>query len=111
MSHCPGVYLEDFITDQFSLVDEAGEHGTSIRRIYKGQQILTADQFAELVKILEPHREDVERYLEDYDEEDHGSWRDYSSYAMAHILDAPEFDRAEELLAAMDTPKTKGLSG
>ncbi len=109
MSHCPGVWLEDFITDWFRCVDGPGEHGTGIRRLYKGQKILSREQFAELVAVLEPHREDVEQRLCGYEEEDHGSWRDWSSYAFTHIEESPEFGRAEKLLAAMDTPETHGL--
>ena len=109
MSHCPGVWLEDYVTDQFMCVDVGGEHGTGIRRLYKGQTILTAEQFAEVIAIVEPHREAVENLLCEYDEEEHGSWRDWGGSAFAYIDASPEFEQAEKLIASWKTPKTKGL--
>lgn len=94
MSHCPGLKLEDWITDWWRLVDADGEHGTSIRRMYVGQLILSKEQFQALVAIYEPAREMIEYVLQDYNEEENGSWRDFCGYAFDGIPKEIE-DRAE----------------
>lgn len=81
MSHCPGLKLEDWITDQWRLVDAGGEHGTAIRRMYVGQLILSKEQFQGLVAIYEPSRASIEYILSEYSEEENGSWRDFCGYA------------------------------
>ena len=110
MSHCPGVTLEDWITDWYRLVDDAGDHGSGIRRCYKGQLILTADQFKTLVDIHEDIREHVERVMGDYDEEDHGSWRDYcGSFNVPDEMSEMADDYIKGLRGVV--PETPGLLG
>jgi hypothetical protein len=58
MSECPGYTLEDWLEDALMGVPKDSE------------------DFRQIVAILEPARGDIERYLDDYDEEEHG-WRDY----------------------------------
>lgn len=112
MSHCPGSKLEDWITDWHRLVDADNQHGSGIRWLYKGTLVLTAAQFAELVRIYEPHRAEIEHQLEEYSEEENGSWRDYCGYAFDFIPEAvgDEACRYVNALRA-SVPKTPGLSG
>lgn len=111
MSHCPGPYLEDWLTDWWRLVDADGQHGTGIRRLYTGQLILTKDQFQELVEIYKPFREEIEARLADYSEEENGSWRDYCGYAFDFIPEDVS-KNAEEYLRALrgKVPETEGLT-
>lgn len=85
MSHCPGHRLEDFLTDWYGVVDDKGECGTSIRRLYTGQLILNEEQFKKLVEIYEPAREAIENCIDLYDEENR-SWRDYRNSAVADCI-------------------------
>lgn len=112
MSHCPGLRLEDWITDWHRLVDADGEHGTAIRRFYQGQLILSKEQFAELVRIYEPLREEIERRLEEYSEEDCGSWRDWAYYAFDPIVNDLS-KKAEEYLKSLrgKVDETPGIMG
>jgi hypothetical protein len=70
MSSMDAPTLEFFIADSF--------HGPP----------LTEAQFKQLVTLLEPHREAIERQMrEDYDPEEH-SWRDYRNsmwYGLEHL--------------------------
>jgi hypothetical protein len=111
MSHCPGHTLEDFLTDWHSIVDDKGEHGTSIRRIYTGQLILSEEQFKKLVEIYEPTRETIENCISMYNEEENGSWRDYRNFVIAdRIPDAIEKVGCEYLESIKSQCKmTKGL--
>lgn len=63
MSHWPGPRLEHFLTDWWRLVHDGDMDEDSIRRCYAGQQILTAEQFAHLVALYEPCRDEIERLL------------------------------------------------
>lgn len=110
MSHCPGLALEDWITDWYRLVDSDGEHGTGIRRMYTGQLILNREQFKRLVEIHEPIRGHVEERLLDYSEEECGSWRDYCDcFSVPKEMAA----QAEEYLKSLrgNVPETPGLTG
>lgn len=113
MSHCPGTTLEDFVTDWFRVVDAAGEHGDGIRRLYEGQMVLGVVDFALLVAAMEPCREVVERLLSDFDEEEHGSWRDYCWQVIDDSLDKDAVAAAEAILEELKgkVPVTKGLGG
>lgn len=112
MSHCPGSSLEDWITDWHRLVDADKKHGSGWRWLYTGQLILTAEQFAELVKIYEPFRAGVEERLQEYNEEENGSWRDYAGYAFDFIPE-PVMETASVYLKSIESivPKTQGLAG
>jgi hypothetical protein len=93
-------------------VDAGGQHGTSIRRIYTGQLILSSEQFQGLVDIYLPFRGLIETVLEGYSEDENGSWRDFCGYAFDGI---PEelHDRAEKYVNSLrdQVPKTPGLGG
>jgi len=111
MSHCPGSTLEDWLTDAYHLVDAEGLHGSGIRRVYKGQLILTAEQFAGLVAIMEPVRDEIEFRLDEYTEEEYGSWRDYGivfDWVFEDREDGLE-EAAKAYLKGLDTPVTPGL--
>jgi hypothetical protein len=110
MSHCPGPDLEDWITDWWRLVDVDGQHGTSIRRLYAGQLILTKEQFQGLVEIYKPVREQIEERLSEYSEEENGSWRDYAGYAF-DFIPKDVTDKAEEYLRPLrgKVPETEGI--
>jgi hypothetical protein len=112
MSHCPGLRLEDWITDWWRLVDVDGEYGTAIRRMYVGQLILSKEQFQGLLAIYEPARELVERVLQGYSEEENGSWRDFCGYAFDGIPKEIE-DRAQEYVNTFQpqVEKTPGWMG
>ncbi len=111
MSHCPGVFLEDLITDLFRVVDKGGEHGTGIRRLYFNQLILSKEQFGEIVNKLEPYREEIEDKLLNYDEVDHGSWRDYKGLVVVNLIPNEVYDEVWEYLKSIydQVEKTKGL--
>jgi len=112
MSHCPGSFLEDWLTDWYRLVVQDLDVGSGIRWMYTGQLILTKEQFAELVAIHAPAREMIENKLSEYSEEENGSWRDYCGYAFDSV---PKeiLDKADAFIAAIreSVPKTKGLLG
>ncbi len=111
MSHCPGVSLEDWITDWYRVVDKGGEHGSGVRRLlYAGQLILTAEQFKGLVEIHEPIREHVESLMGSYSDEEHGSWRNYcDNFVVPDELSTRASDYLYFLGA--DIPKTTGILG
>lgn len=88
MSSIPGYTLEDFVAWQWNLVvDEAPENNISLGFAEALGNIperprLTKEQFAPILAVYEPFREDIERRLDDFDE-DNQSWRGYSSYVDA----------------------------
>lgn len=112
MSHCPGSRLEDWVTDWYRVVDADGKHGTGIRRFYEGQLILSKEQFDQLLKIHEPIRERIEHYLQEYSEEENGSWRDYCS-VFSDVLTDDIRKAAESLLKTLEqsVQKTPGIFG
>jgi hypothetical protein len=101
MSSLPGYTLEDFVAWQWNLVvDKAPENNISLGMAEalgnsKPRPRLTKEQFAPIVAIYEPFREDIERRLADFDE-DTQSWRDYSQYVDADIT--PEMEAEAERL-------------
>ena len=108
MSHWPGSRLEDFVSDQWRVVVSDGS-SDSWRYNYSGQKILSPEQFKNLVALFEPIRDYVERRLDDYSEEESGSWRDYADFA----FDIPKeiSEQADKMLASLNVPETKGLFG
>lgn len=98
MSSIPGYTLEDYVAWQHDVVVEGEDDpNTSVRLAELVGNVplrprLTQEQFAKILVPWEPSRERIERYLLDYEEEDHGSWRDYNSFAM----DFPETEIAWE---------------
>lgn len=112
MSHCPGDRLEDWITDWWRLVDADGAYGSDIRRWYTGQWIFSKEQFQGLVAIYEPIRGEIEWRLQDYSEEENGSWRDYAGYAFDCIPKEIE-EKAQAYVDSLKdkVEKTPGLAG
>lgn len=112
MSSWPGGYLEDYLMWDFDLIvdDDNGANpslqiaesmGTPTRRIR-----ITKEQFAPIVALYEPYREDMERML-NWFEDDSMSWRDYASNVSER---APQevHDKALEMrkaLAQLGAPK------
>lgn len=91
MSTCPGRTLEKFLMWNFDLIvaDDASANlslqlaeatGVDTRR-----KRITAEQFAPIVATFEPYREQIERRLDNYNEEDCGSWRGYSSHVSEDV--------------------------
>ena len=107
MSTCPGHRLEDFLMWNFDLVvDGQSDVNMSLRAAealgtINGRQRLNVEQFAPIVAIFEPYREDVERSLADYDGETQ-SWRDYAGYSFDDVPDSA-YDEVSTLIDAMTT--------
>lgn len=86
MSSLPGFDLESFLLWNFDLVvDGHDEANISLGLAealgnIKPRPRMSPEKFAELVAIFEPHREQVEDKLSDFDKETQ-SWRDYAGYA------------------------------
>lgn len=93
MSSWPGPSLEHFLMWNYSLiVDGDGSANPSLMiaeatGVKTRRRQLTGAQFAPLVQLFEPYRFDVERQLDRYNEEDHGSWRDYGGTAFDFVPD------------------------
>lgn len=94
MSTCPGTTLEEFIAWNYDLVIE-GLDGVNpsldiaeaLGNIPKRKQ-LSKEAFGVIIKtFFEPYRKDVENALDNYDEDDSGSWRDYSGVVSDCIPD------------------------
>lgn len=85
MSSLPGVTLESFLMWNYDLIvdgDGSANQSMAIAEacgVSSRRRRITAEQFAPLVAVFEPHREDVENWLLDFDEENQ-SWRDYAGY-------------------------------
>ena len=73
MSSWPGPTLADFVADAFFIGYEDDERLEAI------------------VEILELARDGIERMLADYEEETHGSWRDYRN-ANADVYVTPAME-------------------
>jgi hypothetical protein len=95
MSSLPGYELEDYVTWNHDLIVD--EHA---RPNYVN---ITKDQFADIIKLYEPFREEVELALLDFDEENQ-SWRSYSSYAFDSIPKSV-YESAARLIRDMTTAK------
>ena len=92
MSSLPGLDLESYVMWQHDLIVDgdgsanpslvmAEALGTVPRRL-----CLTKDQFAKVLNVYEHLREDIERKLGEFDEENQ-SWRDYAGYAFSFVTD------------------------
>lgn len=101
MSSLPGYKLEDFVAWQWNLrVDGEAENNMSLGIAEALGNVaprphITKEQFAPILAIYEPFREDIERRLCDFDE-DTQSWRDYSQYVDVDIT--PEMEAEAERL-------------
>lgn len=110
MSHCPGRTLEDYLTDLHRIIVQDADVGSSIRRIYSGQTVATNEQFKQLVALYEPCREEIERKLRDFDEDESGSWRDYKYFVMVDYHSEVNEDEAFQLITSWNAPIT-GMLG
>lgn len=113
MSSWPGPSLEDFLMWQFDLIvdnDGSANHSLQIAEamgVDTRRKRITGEQFAPLVALFEPHREYVERRLDDYSEENSGSWRDYAGYSFDDI--PKEIDNAAiSMVAAFGQQPVEG---
>lgn len=83
MSSLPGTDLEAFVGWQWGLrVEDQPENNQSLwiaeaMGVQTNRLTLSPAQFAILIRLYEPYREDIERKLECFDE-DSMSWRDYA---------------------------------
>lgn len=83
MSSLPGTDLEAFIGWQWGLiVEDRPENNPSLgiaeaMGVQTNRITLSAEQFALLIRLYEPYREDIERQLDNFDE-DTMSWRGYA---------------------------------
>lgn len=91
MSSLPGLDLEDYLMWNYDLIVNgdgsankslqiAEALGTAVRR----RKELTTEEFAPLIALFEPHRDEIEYRLSDFDDETQ-SWRDYAGYAFDFI--------------------------
>lgn len=93
MSSCPGYTMEDFLSWCYNLtVEDQEETNVSIGIAEMLGNIpqrphLSKENFAPIVAKFEEHREQIERYLNDYSEEENGSWRDYAGAVFGFISD------------------------
>lgn len=114
MSSIPGYTLEDFVAWQWNLVvDEAPENNISLGIAELVGNVvprprLTKEQFAPIVAIYEPFRANIERRLDDFDE-DTQSWRSYAGYVDADTT--PEMEaEAERLVKELKSQLTAGAT-
>lgn len=92
MSSCPGLTLEAFLLWNYNITVQDGEEANvsvgiaEVLGTIKPRDHLTHDQLRTLSVIFEPFREDVERTLENFDEEKQ-SWRGYAGACFGFIPD------------------------
>ena len=103
MSSIPGYTLEKFLAWNYDLIvggDGSANPSLQIAEALgtatKARREVTDAQMAELVKIFEHRREDVEAQLDMFDEEEQ-SWRQYAAYAFDCIEDA-EYEKGLVLI-------------
>lgn len=110
MSSCPGGYLEDFLKWQLDLtVIDTSEANISLGYAEalglstRVRSQLTKEEFAPIVEMFEQYREDIERRLDDFNE-DEQSWRGYAEYV---DCDVPKelYDKVQEYIKGLDKPK------
>ena len=94
MSSCPGYSLEEYLSWCYDIVvEDLGETNTSLGiaealgTATHRRPRMTAQQFAPIVTMFEPYRDEVERLLLNYEEEENGSWRDYAGLVFDFIPD------------------------
>lgn len=93
MSSLPGLTLEEYVMwDLDLIVDGESMANPSLALaeamgVRTGRRRLTLAQFQPILSLYEPFRDAIEYKLEDYSEEDCGSWRDYAGYAFEFIPD------------------------
>ncbi len=86
MSSIPGYELKDYVMWQHDLIVDGNTGANPSLQIAEALNIatrrirITAEQFAPILAMYEPHRELIEHALHEFDE-DNQSWRDYAGYA------------------------------
>jgi len=95
MSSWPGFKLEDFLSDLYFLWEGVNvwKEGMDAK-----DHVRDPDLWKEFVDIHEPIRGPIERALEDYEEEEHGSWRD-QRYALADLYITDEMEKKAQEIA------------
>ena len=84
MSTCPGETLERFLMWNYDLIVDGDRSANLSLHIAEAVGVdtrrrrITGEQFAKVVEVFEPYRDQIERRLGHYNEEECGSWRDYS---------------------------------
>jgi hypothetical protein len=97
MSSLPGLNLEAFVMwDRGLIVDGDGSTNPSLQLAEAmGREtrrtLLTGKQFAMILARYEPYRLEVERRLDDFNEEEQ-SWRDYAGYAFDFLPESVRSD-------------------
>ncbi len=90
MSSLPGFKLEDYVAWNHDLKiidqDEANASLGIAEMLGRstGRLTLTIEEFAPILQIYEPHRERIEYYLGEFDDETQ-NWRDYSYAAFQFV--------------------------
>lgn len=114
MSSKPGWRLEDFLMWDLDItVDEQPDSNFSLQMAealgnVERRRSLSVEQFAPIVALFEPHRERVEYWLSEFDEETQ-SWRDYAGYAFDFIPN-DLIEQAKAMIAGLETkPATEGV--
>lgn len=109
MSSLPGCSLEAFLMWNYNLiVDGDGSANPSLQiaeaigTATQRRVPLTNEQFAPLVALYEPYRDQVERRLADFDEENQ-SWRNYAG-SNFDFLPASLYDKGRAHLDASSLP-------
>lgn len=107
MSSWPGSTLEDFLMWNYDLVVDGGgssnpslEIAEAVGTASRRRPRITSEQFAPIVALFEPYREDMERHL-NWFEEDTMSWRDYAS-AVSEQAPDDVFDKGAELVKQLN---------
>lgn len=101
MSSLPGLTLESYVAWNHDLiVNGDGTSNPSLEiaeamGVKTRRRSVTAEQFAPMIALYEPYREQVENRLVDFDEDK--SWRDYASFCFDFIPDSLFADAESEL--------------
>lgn len=102
MSSIPGRSLEDYIAWNYNIV-VIGEDENNVSLglaeaigTFKPRSRLTKGQFKVILDHFETKRDEIEEGLLDFDEEDHGSWRDYCSFPMQRGFTDEEVRKIDE---------------
>lgn len=105
MSTIPGYTLECYVMWDLDLIvddDRSANLSLSLAEAM-GQPTrrtrITSAQFREILALYEPFRVAVERALDQYDEDDSGSWRDYAGFAMGDLIPTAVYDKARRAVA------------
>lgn len=94
MSTIPGYTLEKLLMWNYNLIVEGDDTANVSMMIAERigfadsrRKMISEAQFAPLIALFEPYRENIEYLLEEYSEEDCGSWRDYAQHVCERAPD------------------------